>query len=151
MAMIQCEECGQWISDRAYSCPHCGCPMYEDDYYDEGYENESGRIQARRDALSETQERNARIMKRWRKDYIAISVVMLYVMYIIGLDLSKHHVWVGIVGLLICYLITLIMSGLSFWKLLILHMLAPKLFGYEVITLCSCIGYTIGFVKGLYL
>lgn len=26
MALIKCEECGKEISDRAKSCPHCGCP-----------------------------------------------------------------------------------------------------------------------------
>jgi hypothetical protein len=25
--MITCEECGSGVSDRAYSCPHCGNPM----------------------------------------------------------------------------------------------------------------------------
>ena len=24
--MIKCEECGCKMSDRATSCPHCGCP-----------------------------------------------------------------------------------------------------------------------------
>ena len=27
MAMIPCPECGKQISDRAYSCPECGCPI----------------------------------------------------------------------------------------------------------------------------
>lgn len=27
MALIKCEECGKDISDRATSCPHCGCPQ----------------------------------------------------------------------------------------------------------------------------
>lgn len=29
MAMIKCSECGKEISDKASSCPHCGCPMEE--------------------------------------------------------------------------------------------------------------------------
>lgn len=27
MALIKCEECGRMISDRAVSCPQCGCPV----------------------------------------------------------------------------------------------------------------------------
>jgi uncharacterized membrane protein YvbJ len=27
MALIKCEECGKEISDKAASCPHCGCPL----------------------------------------------------------------------------------------------------------------------------
>lgn len=27
MALILCEECGKEISDKATSCPHCGCPV----------------------------------------------------------------------------------------------------------------------------
>lgn len=27
MALINCEECGREISDRAATCPHCGCPV----------------------------------------------------------------------------------------------------------------------------
>lgn len=27
MALIQCKECGQMISDKAKSCPKCGCPV----------------------------------------------------------------------------------------------------------------------------
>ena len=27
MALIRCRECGQVISDRAVSCPNCGCPV----------------------------------------------------------------------------------------------------------------------------
>ncbi len=26
MALIKCEDCGQMISDKAKSCPNCGCP-----------------------------------------------------------------------------------------------------------------------------
>ena len=27
MALIKCDECGQMVSDKAMSCPHCGCPI----------------------------------------------------------------------------------------------------------------------------
>ena len=27
LALIKCSECGKEISDRARSCPHCGCPV----------------------------------------------------------------------------------------------------------------------------
>lgn len=27
MALIKCEECGQMVSDKASTCPHCGCPV----------------------------------------------------------------------------------------------------------------------------
>jgi len=27
MAMVECKECGKSISDRAASCPQCGCPL----------------------------------------------------------------------------------------------------------------------------
>lgn len=29
MALIICPECGKEISDKAISCPHCGCPASE--------------------------------------------------------------------------------------------------------------------------
>lgn len=29
MALIKCQECGKEISDKATSCPHCGCPLIE--------------------------------------------------------------------------------------------------------------------------
>lgn len=29
MAMIKCHECGKEISDKASSCPNCGCPLSE--------------------------------------------------------------------------------------------------------------------------
>ena len=28
MALIECSECGEEISDKAEACVHCGCPMY---------------------------------------------------------------------------------------------------------------------------
>lgn len=31
MALIKCEECGKEISDKASSCPHCGCPLNQYD------------------------------------------------------------------------------------------------------------------------
>jgi len=30
MALIKCPECDKEISDRAASCPHCGCPLVEE-------------------------------------------------------------------------------------------------------------------------
>ena len=30
MALIKCEECGHEISDRAASCPKCGCPVVKE-------------------------------------------------------------------------------------------------------------------------
>ena len=27
MAQITCNQCGQQVSDRAHSCPHCGAPV----------------------------------------------------------------------------------------------------------------------------
>ena len=32
MALINCKECGQLISDTAYTCPHCGAPVIKDVY-----------------------------------------------------------------------------------------------------------------------
>lgn len=29
MALIKCPECGKEISDKAVSCPNCGCPLKE--------------------------------------------------------------------------------------------------------------------------
>ena len=30
MALIQCDECTKEVSDKASSCPHCGCPLREE-------------------------------------------------------------------------------------------------------------------------
>ena len=35
MALIQCTECGAMISDKAKSCPKCGCPVEHDDQVEE--------------------------------------------------------------------------------------------------------------------
>ena len=32
MALIKCSECGKEISDKAKSCPNCGCPIGDDKY-----------------------------------------------------------------------------------------------------------------------
>lgn len=47
MALIKCAECGKEISDRAESCPNCGCPVGEsvaeevgNDYEESEYEEE---------------------------------------------------------------------------------------------------------------
>ncbi len=31
MALIKCEECGHMISDKAGSCPNCGCPREDEE------------------------------------------------------------------------------------------------------------------------
>lgn len=31
MALIKCPECGREISDKAISCPGCGCPVEQND------------------------------------------------------------------------------------------------------------------------
>lgn len=36
MALIKCPECGKEISDRATSCPNCGCPVEEMTHTQEG-------------------------------------------------------------------------------------------------------------------
>lgn len=33
MAMIRCRECGKEISDKAPTCPYCGCPSEEESQY----------------------------------------------------------------------------------------------------------------------
>lgn len=148
MAMIQCEDCGEWISSKANGCPHCGCPVRHDYYY-ESYETESGRIQARQDAASKIQEKNRRFYRQWRKTYIALSIVMIYFMYLIGEEICSKNFLMACVGLFIVYAILVLLSGVSFWQSLILHLAIPKLFGYIIIVLCCCIGYTIGFIKGM--
>lgn len=30
MALIKCDECGKEVSDKAKSCPNCGCPIFEE-------------------------------------------------------------------------------------------------------------------------
>ncbi|WP_337935029.1 zinc ribbon domain-containing protein [Jutongia sp.] len=32
MALIKCSECGKEVSDRATTCPHCGCPMVAENH-----------------------------------------------------------------------------------------------------------------------
>ena len=27
MSLIKCQECGKEVSDKAFSCPNCGCPI----------------------------------------------------------------------------------------------------------------------------
>lgn len=42
MALIRCPECGKEISDKAVSCPNCGCPMRQEpvEYLREEYEED---------------------------------------------------------------------------------------------------------------
>ena len=37
MALIKCPECGKEISDRASSCPNCGCPISQTTQADSKY------------------------------------------------------------------------------------------------------------------
>lgn len=32
MALVNCTECGKEVSDKAVSCPHCGCPDFVPEY-----------------------------------------------------------------------------------------------------------------------
>jgi len=41
MALFNCTECGREISDKAVSCPHCGCPVTEQHYNDRFFEFEN--------------------------------------------------------------------------------------------------------------
>ena len=40
MSLIQCQDCGTWISDQAAACPRCVCPAgaYNSNDYDSGYQ-----------------------------------------------------------------------------------------------------------------
>lgn len=39
MALIKCPECGNEISDRAVSCPNCGCPIFAEDKEKNNFNN----------------------------------------------------------------------------------------------------------------
>ena len=38
MAIIQCKECGKEISNKAEACPHCGCPVDQENHKDKIFE-----------------------------------------------------------------------------------------------------------------
>lgn len=52
MALVNCTECGKEVSDKAVSCPHCGCPDFVPEY------NDTTALFAKWDA--ELAERNAK-------------------------------------------------------------------------------------------
>ena len=42
MALINCTECGKEVSDRAKTCPNCGCPIIQEvDWHEENLANVS--------------------------------------------------------------------------------------------------------------
>ena len=63
MALIDCEECGRQVSDKATACPNCGAPIGE---IDTGYRDADGKPRApynweiKRDALTAAQVAESR-------------------------------------------------------------------------------------------
>lgn len=53
MALVKCEECGQMISDKAISCPHCGCPITIQDRT-----NEQKEVQVNSDVIEEKPQKS---------------------------------------------------------------------------------------------
>lgn len=142
MAMIQCEECGQWISDRANACPNCGCPLY--DSYDIGYQQEQGAMQARYEANENAKARKRLSNKRWRTYCIVMSTIFFLVTFSIGKGVfSPDHLYsFAIFG--IAFLIVLGWSGMALWKHVILHVALPHFLTFEIMLLSACVGYLSG-------
>lgn len=150
MAMIQCEECGNWISDRAYSCPHCGCPMYEaPNYYDAGYQQEQGAMQAREEATESQHQKNKAIMRQNRIGCLIWCIIAFFGMFFFGKSVfSIEHLYsFGLFA--ICFIILFFLAGRTILKTLVWHVLIANLWIYEFIVMSACAGYLFGCISAM--
>ena len=84
MALITCKECGQTISDKAKSCPNCGCPV--GDYQGQTDRNNNSH---------ETNCNNSNVIGT-RKYSVTIPLIIglaLYIVLTILLRSRGHFAW----------------------------------------------------------
>lgn len=74
MALIQCDECGQMISDKAVACPHCGCPINAQNVKNEESASEISTSQNYNDERNEAKKKGS---KGWFYALIGLFVLTL--------------------------------------------------------------------------
>lgn len=131
MAMIECPECGSFISDRAYTCPQCGCPI--------SYEDEEPQKPAKR---------------RFGIKSIVICVVLFFASFSMGRSLfpnAIHNEGASFVPIALAILSGIfVVCGLTMamWKRILLGFI-PHFFFYYMILLSMSGGYLLGCIMGM--
>jgi len=150
MALIKCKECGKEISDKAVSCPHCGCPLGNTqsttNAFTQGYVQEQGAIKARTEQL----QRNIASADLKRKKDNKITFIVTAISSLIGFILGCYGRATSNTGLILLLIITvLVLDGaLGFWMMFFIggnivekrvsKLLVPFMFG---------IGLLLGFLS----
>lgn len=152
MAMIQCEECGQWISDRAKACPHCGCPMV--DSYEMGYQYEEGARQSRIDEATRQAQRQADAKAKWNVKSIIICIATFFVSFAMGYSLFPKALNDGgsfvPIGLFILSIVLLFLCiAVRWWKQLLFYLLFRHAFFINMLTIAFSGGYLLGCIAGM--
>lgn len=153
MAMIQCEECGEWISSRANACPHCGYPLI--DSYDVGYEYEEGARQSRIDEANRQAQKQANAKAKWNIQSIIICIITFFVSFGMGYSLfpkalaEENAPFYPIVLFILAIAIIVLNLTVKFWKQLVFHMLFRHAFFINMLTLAFSSGYIFGCIAGM--
>lgn len=147
--MIQCEECGSYISDRATSCPHCGCPLV--DNYNIGYEIEEGARQSRIDQANRISAQN----RKWKIKCLVICVVLFFASYGIGkatFPNAVHNENASFAPIAIAILsgIFLVYSAsMALWKHIVIGFIVPHAFFIYMLLISFSGGYLFGCIAGM--
>ena len=152
MAMIQCEECGQWISDRANACPNCGNPMV--DSYDMGYQYEEGARQSRIDEITRQAERQEEAKSKWNIQSIIICIITFAVSFGLGHSLFPKALSEGgsfvPIGLFILSIVLLFLCvAVKFWKQFLFYLLFKHAFFVNMLIIAFSGGYLLGCISGM--
>ena len=147
MSMIQCEECGANISDRAKACPYCGCPIVDD--FDVGYEYEEGARQSRQDQAEENAFRYRKSKFMW----FMICILTFFVSYGIGHSLFPKAVhgggsFVPIALAILSGVCLFIALTMGLMKRIFLGFLPHAFLTYMILASFSG-GYLIGSIMGM--
>ncbi|MFA5616302.1 MAG: zinc ribbon domain-containing protein [Syntrophorhabdaceae bacterium] len=84
MPLIKCAECGKEISDKAFSCPHCGAPLNEEEQLNNPFRPKKVDLNIEKFEITD---------KKWKK-YYALGIPLLA----IGLPLFFYNLMMGVMG-----------------------------------------------------
>lgn len=88
MSMIICDECGKEFSDKASSCPNCGCPIFNSTPIQQPYINQNPPTKSQNTTPKNLKKKNS-VLSTWAA-ICAIFTCTSFIGFILGLiDLSK--------------------------------------------------------------
>ena len=80
MALIKCKECGKEISDKAYTCPNCGCPLET--------------IKEEINEVKNEQKNEQKVTKKTKSNILAGILIL------IGVPLGSLGIWICLFGII---------------------------------------------------